>query len=358
MKILIVSKYFYPDNTPRSFRTTELAEELLKQGHDVTVLLQNSDYHQKHFGKKGNGLKFINLGDTKLKNLKGKNIVVRFINRLLLQLFEFPDIQLVWMLTSSLKQLHGFDLLISIAVPHTIHWGVALSLKNKGLTKKWIADCGDPYMGCKTDSFSKVFYFRYVEQFWCRKADFITIPIYEAVSGYYEEFWPKIKIIPQGFKFDQINENLYVKNNIPVFAFAGTLSLKYRNPIPFVEYLLTLKTDFKFIVFNESDILKPYIDKLKGKIEVRNYLPREELLVLLSKMDFLVNFDNATNIQSPSKLIDYALTKRPILSIGNQINTNQISEFMSGYYSNGFTFPDLSMYNIKNVANSFIKLVE
>lgn len=358
MKILIVSKYFYPDNTPRSFRTTELAEELLNQGHDVTLLLPDSNNYEMRYHKNIFGLKFINIGSPKFNILKGKSIFVRFINRLMLQIFEYPDIQFAWMLNSRLKKLQGYDLLISIAVPHTIHWGVALSLKHKGLTKKWIADCGDPYMGCKTDSFRKVFYFKYVEKFWCRKADFITIPINEAVSGYYEEFWPKIKIIPQGFKFDQINENLYVKNNIPVFAFAGTLSLKYRNPIPFVEYLLTLNTDFKFIVFNESDILKPYIDKLKGKIEVRNYLPREELLVLLSKMDFLVNFDNATNIQSPSKLIDYALTKRPILSIGNQINTNQISEFMSGDYSNGFTFPDLSMYNIKNVANAFTKLVE
>src|SRR5690606_8098316 len=37
--ILILSRTFYPENSPRSFRTTELAKELARQEHGVTVLL-------------------------------------------------------------------------------------------------------------------------------------------------------------------------------------------------------------------------------------------------------------------------------------------------------------------------------
>ena len=37
-KYLIVSRSFHPANSPRANRTTELAKELCRQGHAVTVL--------------------------------------------------------------------------------------------------------------------------------------------------------------------------------------------------------------------------------------------------------------------------------------------------------------------------------
>ena len=41
----------------------------------------------------------------------------------------------------------------------------------------------------------------------------------------------------------------------------------------------------------------------------------------MSKMDFLINLENLNKEQSPSKLIDYAISKRPIFSF-NQNNFN------------------------------------
>lgn len=43
MKILIVSRSYYPLNTPRSFRTTELAREFARSGHEVSVVTHLSD---------------------------------------------------------------------------------------------------------------------------------------------------------------------------------------------------------------------------------------------------------------------------------------------------------------------------
>lgn len=37
-KILIVTNGYYPKNSPRSFRATEFAKELHRQGHQVTVI--------------------------------------------------------------------------------------------------------------------------------------------------------------------------------------------------------------------------------------------------------------------------------------------------------------------------------
>ena len=44
---------------------------------------------------------------------------------------------------------------------------------------------------------------------------------------------------------------------------------------------------------------------LKEKLVIHNNIPRLELITEFSKMDFLVNINNATSNQIPSKLIDY-----------------------------------------------------
>lgn len=43
-KILIVTKFFHPDITPRAFRAFELAKEFWRQGHNVTVMTTIRDY--------------------------------------------------------------------------------------------------------------------------------------------------------------------------------------------------------------------------------------------------------------------------------------------------------------------------
>jgi hypothetical protein len=46
-KILIISRSFYPMNSPRSFRTTELAKEMASNGHDITLLLPYNNQSQE-----------------------------------------------------------------------------------------------------------------------------------------------------------------------------------------------------------------------------------------------------------------------------------------------------------------------
>lgn len=358
MKILLISKVFYPNISPRSNRTTQLALEFARLGHDVTVMIPELDHDFYQAYSHETGVKFIDLGALKLKSINSPKLFLRILSRLLLLLFEYPDIQIVWMLKKVLKKLNGFDLLISIAVPHPIHWGTALAIKkNKELTKVWVADCGDPYMGCKTDTFEKLFYFKFIEKYWSKVCNYITIPEQSAKSAYYEEFHSKIKIIPQGFNFDEVQIPNYIKNSVPTFAYAGVLALHYRNPIPFLEFLCTLDFDFKFIIFTQSHIPRPYVERLNAKLEVHDYIARKDLLILMAKMDFVVNFENYTTVQVPSKLIDYSIVSRPVLSIAKDLDTNSVLEFLNGDYSNRYTLPNLKKYDIKNVAQQFLALL-
>lgn len=366
-KILIVSVSFYPQNTPRSFRTTELVKEFARQGHSVTLYtIKDKEVHEKF--EKEYGVEIRDLGQPSFNeiNLNGSNRISvlfrRFIRRTLLWLFEYPDVGLMFQVKSALKNLSGYDLLISIAVPHPVHWGTAWAWNtNKPIAKTWVADCGDPFMGISYDKYLKPFYFKYLEKAWGKKSTYIAITNINMKQNYYSEFHNKIIEIPQGFNFEEFqNLSNGPKNEVPTFAFAGTLMKNIRNPAKFLQYLSTLKTDFKFVMYTKNyDLVLPFKQTLGDKLELRDFIPRNELLKELMKMDFLVNIGYDPVLQSPSKLIDYCLTGKPILSLeGEELDENLVSQFLQGNYVGRFVVENFEQFNIKNVTQKFLSLAE
>ena len=364
-KILIVSRSFYPQNSPRSFRTTELAKEFARQGHEVRVITPKSQGIHQIFEKEYQ-IKIKDLGTPSWKqlNLKGgksgiflKRIFIRFAKLL----FEYPEIELMGLVKKALKQESGYDLLISIAVPYPIHWGVAASRSNnKPIAKVWAADCGDPYMGAENDTFNKLIYFKLVEKWFCRKADYLTVPNVGSREGYYPEFWKKIKIIPQGFKFEEIKKADYNREpGKPRFAYAGLFIKNRRDPKEFCEYLLHLDLSFEFHVYtNNEDLIKPWAEKSNGRIQLKGFLPREELLFELSKLDFMINFDNVGDKQTPSKIIDYAIIGKPVISIKTgKLDKINLDRFLMGDYSGAYKIENPEQYHIENVTKKFIELI-
>ena len=363
-KILVVSATFYPLNSPRANRTTELVKELARQGHDVTVLTPKENQYHLPFEEKHH-VTIKHLGNRKWKgfSIRSKGLM-RFFDRAKLRffmlLFEYPDIELMGMVKSMLKKENGYDLLISIAVPFSVHWGVAaVRSKDHPIAKVWAADCGDPFMGDKADSFKKLFYFKHVEKWFCKKASYITVPTAGSVGAYYPEFHDKIKIIPQGFNFEEtkIFDGI-INNKVPTFGYAGGFIPGIRDPRPLLDFLCKYERPFKFIIYtNNTGMVLPYVTASNNRIDLMAYIPREQLLFELSKMDFLLNINNGTTVQTPSKLIDYALTRRPVLSIDKgPLDTKVIEKFLQGDYSDQFKIGDIEQYNIKNVARQFVAL--
>lgn len=368
-KILIVCRSFYPDISPRSFRATELAKEFARQGHEVTVLLPKNGRNYSEFEKEYS-VRIKDIGKLRLKEveLKGKGLELllrRAVRRILKLLFEYPDIELMFKVARALKHERGYDLLISIAVPHPIHWGVARVWK-KGykIAKTWVADCGDPYMLARLDSFNKPFYFIYFEKFFCRKCNYISVPFEEMRLKFYEEFRQKIVIIPQGFNLTEINKYKgVIKNEKPKFIFAGSIIQGYRDLSSFLDFLITKDKDFQFIVYTKQiGWFENYKNKLKDKLIINEYIDRKSLIYEMSKVDFLVNidtkFDGENNIEAiPSKLIDYAIAGRPILNLNSSnLDAEKVNEFLEGNYSKARKI-DISRYDIENVTKQFLELL-
>lgn len=362
-KILIVCRSFYPENTPRAHRAAELAKEFARQGHEVTVLTPKKEEHPAF--EKEHNFKIKDLGMLRWRTpdfgaSKIGYLLTRIIVRFFLFTIEYPDLELMFKVKKALKKEHGYDLLISIAVPYPIHWGVARARNAKrAIAKKWIADCGDPYMGCETDSFKKWPHFKLVEKWFMRKADFISIPVETARSAYYADFHPKIKIIPQGFNINNVETRIYKKNSIPTFAYAGGFITGIRDPRLFLNFLQEVDIDFRFFVYtNQNDVLEPWQSILGEKLQINSYIPREQLLHTLSGMDFLVNFDNNTGAAVPSKLIDYSIVNRPILNIKQILNKEVILQFLNGQYDHSMKIDDVEQYRIENVCQKFLILAD
>lgn len=367
-KILILSKYFYPENTPRAFRTTELAIEMARQGHQVEVI---TPYHMEHksFGKKYN-IDIEDLGKQYWKPivLKGSGLklkIRRALRRLLQILIEYPDLELTFLVKKFLKKKLElkvrYDLLISIAVPHSIHWGVAAIWNKKSkLANTWVADCGDPFMGQENDTFKHPFYFQYIEKWFCEKVDYLSVPVKTAIPAYYPEFHNKIIVIPQGFRFEEVIRKAPSIRDYQHFAYAGGLIPGRRDPKEFLEFLLTRKENYRFDIYTkQKHLIKKYAERSKGRIVLKDYLPRLELLAELSKLDFMVNFENAGQKQIPSKLIDYVIIKKPILSVSSStFDEKPVIEFLEGDYTHTFKIGNPEQYEIKNIVKKFITLAK
>jgi glycosyltransferase involved in cell wall biosynthesis len=366
-KILIVTYGFYPEISPRSFRATELVKEFVRQGHEVTVVapakegLENflSDY----------SIDFIDIGEVtwKVPVIPSNASVVQLFNRVLVRLssllFEYPLIQLKGKVAKALKKLKGYDLLISIAVPYPIHWGVSSIWKKNADTnpaKIWVADCGDPYMGQENDTFSPPFYFAWKEKSFCRKADYLSLPTDNSYVGYYPEFHEKVVVIPQGFKFEDYRVNQTKRNDDKlIFGYGGMFIPGRRDPREFLEFLLSVKNDFEFHVYTNSPQYVESFAQRSKNIKLFPVIDRMELMKRFSSMDFLVNFTNVGKAQTPSKLIDYAILGKPIMNIetGN-LQKEMVLEFLNKNYSKSIVIQNPEQYRIENVCSQFLSLLK
>lgn len=360
MNILIVSGAFFPTNSPRSFRTTELVKELYRLGHKVTLYIPKTAYNYTSFLKDFQiDIKFYNRVQEK-RSFLGISILDRVIFRFLNQFCAYPTLNSYPILTKALEEEKGYDILVTIAVPHSIPWAFG-KLYAKGIraAKTWISDCGDPFMFEQSGNFRPPFYLKKLETRWCKYCDYISVPTETSYLGYYPEFREKIRVIPQGFDFDAVKMSEYKKNPIPTFAYAGSFIPGKRDPRRLFEFLSTIQKPFKFIVYGTSDKSRwqDLLSKLEGKVIFEQPIPRSELLPKLSQMDFLINIGNGTSVQTPSKLIDYSLTKRPILTIETtDIKEDVLGECLAGDYQHCDEKIDISRYDIHNVAQQFLAL--
>lgn len=359
MKILIISKYSTPRQSPRAFRTAELSEQLVKMGHNVVLytVCGTHDYsnYEKRTGVKMREIKtrFIK---TTVDGSQNVTILDKVMGRLFGNLLTWPDIELHFLMSKIIKENPNMDLLITIAVPHQIHSGAARAKRMYPniFPKKWICDCGDPFM--LNPFFHLPKYMKVYEDMWCKACDYISVPTNTSYKGYYHQYWDKIRVIPQGFDFSKTPIAKYAKNEVPTFLFTGAVH-NGRSPQKFMDYLLSLDIEYKFYLYIRKPLDRKYEELSGGKIQYMIGYNRKDIIYSCSQMDFLINVKNINDSQTPSKLIDYAISQRPVFAISDDFSEiSEFQQFLKGNYAAKQRLENLNDYRIETVAQKFINL--
>lgn len=366
MKIHIITGHFHPQVHPRAFRARELALEFARRGYDVTVTncwtIKSFDYDKYSYD---NRIKINNVnlfitdlqgGASKVRKISRVKKLIHFLKEYLLAgsvLFRAR------ILASRLNIDDDTDIVIALSTPFTCLLGLSQYVKKAKKNLFLIADSGDPFYYSK--QVSKAPWFKPLEKNVYKCFDFLCIPTENAIP-LYSPLLPmeKIKIIPQGFRMDNLKLYDGPLDGTVKFAYAGVFYWDIRNPKFLFDYLDTLDMDFEFHLYMRE--MDPNVDglledkpALKKKIFIDS-LPHDELIYELSRMNFLINIENISNTQMPSKLIDYGMAGRPIYSCKkSSFSPVVFNNFLEGKYDGQYVV-DVEQYDIKNIADKFLSL--
>ena len=358
MRILIVGDHNPFVVSPRAFRIKELAYELAQRGHNVDVVVGSENRIIYGFNKSYKE-------DSKLKEKeapKERNPLIQKVHTTAASVYHYffgfrSDRKTFFKVKKTLTNCTDYDVVIGVAAPFYTLMVVAASRFRPDT--RIIFDSGDPFYG---NNEKLAPYWKTIQRKVFLKTDYLCLPTEYAVKAYRDYIdEKKIRIIPQGFDLDQFELAEYKKGDIPVFAYAGRFYQDLRNPVDFFKYLKELETDYRFYIYTNTDDkafkeLKPYIDALEERVVVVDFVPRDECIKRLSEVDFIINFENTTSFQVPSKLMDYGIAGRPVLSIpAGKFNPEKLNEFLVGDYSHKVDI-DISIYDIKKVASQFEEL--
>lgn len=356
--VIFFSVYFPPQITPRAFRVNELYKEFMRRGYRVVVCLPDGIYCENEIEKRVVDMDFENsMPPSSLGNSYLKKILRKFIPG------SLGDIKAAFKMAKYAKKAKGrYDVVISVGLPFSVHLLVAL-LKSLNVISSdhLIADYGDPFTAQERKN-KKCFYAAYIEKLVLRFFDYVVIPTQSAREAYKNLCDAgKIKIIPQALDLSAFSRREYKAHKPIRFAYAGLFYTDIRNPALLFEFLSNFDSDFVFCIFTDinhpdtSRIINKYKPILCNRLEVRAMLPRLECVEELSTFNFLINVENSTNLQSPSKLIDYTIAQRPVFSFSQN---NFDADKFKLYCADEIDFVplvDLKEFDIRNSIDELLR---
>ena len=338
-KYLIVTHQFLPHISPRTTRWKLLVDELVSQGHEVTVITGTKQTSQD------NRIKTIFVGNSRASNVvvslrnqsnslsTKKRLKVIFykllkkVYRFAIRNFAWPDYTMFWLLSifNARKKLDlEYDVIISVSLPFSSH--IAGYMINKKIGKPWIMDIGDPFTLKKTAPENNNLLYGRLNKFYEKKfyhqASQILFTHEDAMKTHINEFQIQESKAAVGQPISKFQEDLYeLSKNYDYgtkdikFGYFGIFTQGVRTPDNFLESLRKLK-DYEMHWYINSDsesILKKNILD-SSKHNYHSQVPRDEALELMTtSFHCLVSVGNLNPNQIPSKVIEYIATGKPVV---------------------------------------------
>jgi len=290
-------------------------------------------------------------------NLNLKNSWVGFVKKIILLIWKqiyWPDSVCFWYFPAikqvkKLFDLYQYESLISVSLPFTGHI-VGLQLKKIFPHIKWMVDIGDPFYFQESKPINNRKFYRNINKIVERQvflqADIISVttkPTLEKYVNLFPEIEDKIEIIPPLISISlEPEEELTVipKNPEKIrMVFVGRLYKNIRNP----NFLLKLFTNLldtplgyrlELHFFGETQDCHhhflPYRKLIGRHLFLHGIVNHIEAIQAMKDSDILVNIGNQTTYQLPSKVVEYASLKKPIINISKTVEDSS-REFLKEY---------------------------
>ncbi|PGH83471.1 transporter [Bacillus thuringiensis] len=344
-RVVVISYWYYPENVARAFHVKGIVSSLIKDGYHVDLVLPQNAMYQEIGNKNSNNItlhqvkpgillhKEKNRWDVNrnILNNSHSNLLTKGLKKLY-DVLIWPDRTIEWAINAyryvKKNKLHSNSMaMVTVGLPVSTHITGHL-LKKDVPHLKWIADYGDPFSYNPDREIRK--YDRFLESRMLNNVDSIVIPTESAIDCYTSLGVNKsqIHVIPQLFEEEQGESNYEVDKDKFNIMYAGSFYRGIRSPVEFIHALsLASKRNkqIEFHYFGNVTALEEFLnmeglDKEKLPIKINDFKSRSEILNIMREMDLLINLNNKSTSQIPSKIIDYLYANKRILNIGNNLN--------------------------------------
>ena len=350
MRLLVITYSYTPDLTPRAFRWSAIAGQLVGRGHEVHVLCASASCPSETLDGVTvhrvadlllNGSKRVSVGASSSTVPAGKrgggwiSGLLRQLVRRLWRALYWPDFACGWVLPAvhavrKLEAKHCFDWIISSSHPFTDHL-VALLAKRSAPSAHWLVDISDPFCLMKEPSpYNRLLYgwlSAHIEGRVLASADAISVTT-DSTADLYEIHFPgsrkKTRVIGPLLSLPQLPASSRQSDGVLRLVFVGTLYRNLRSPRFLLDSFASLKAanperrielHFYGTVNDCAPDFSDLPEAIRGAVVVHGLVSRHDVLQAMVDADVLVNIGNHSETQLASKVAEYMAVGRPILNI-------------------------------------------
>ncbi|MDF9464923.1 transporter [Bacillus sp. FSL K6-0273] len=343
-RVMVISYWYYPENVARAFHVKGIVSSLIQEGYHVDLVIPRNNMYQEIDARESDNITVhqvkpgILLHKEKNRWDVNKNILnnsqSNFLIKGLKKLYDvlvWPDRTVEWAINAyryvKKNKLHiNSEAMVTVGLPVSTHITGHL-LKKDASHLKWIADYGDPFSYNPDREIRK--YDKFLESKILKNVDSIVIPTENAVDCYTNlgVNRSEIHVIPQLFEEQQGESSYKIDKEKFNIMYAGSFYRGIRSPVEFIHGLvLASKKNPKlhFHYFGNVNALEEFLE-MEGldiktiPITVNTFKDRSEIISIMKNMDLLINLNNKSTSQIPSKIIDYLYADTRILNVGSNL---------------------------------------
>lgn len=351
MRILLLTYDFPPTPNAHAYRWFGVVQEWLKMGHHVDVISSfgTTDLAAKLIDHAN--FRLVRVGNHRINQVRDSQndaldsarspsaaSRLKHLAKRIYRALYWPDGLWHWYFDAAKAALPSpakrYDLVVSYSPTFVTHL-LAMRMKNKGLAGAWLADYGDPFSFSPNMPVNNLALYHSLNLAMERRVlTTATASSFtnEATRAMYQQKFPDgaKMVIPHMVSIDEFDalRSSRSRSATPLLAYVGALHHTIREAAPTVANLAAaLARKPGAFTVNFTGTRNGVEIPQHAFISVNPGVPRHEALPIMMQSDVLIHIENTGVPMSPSKLVDYIASGKPILNF----HTGEVSPLLASW---------------------------